>query len=124
MVGEIVGRLLGLVSLTFRNKKAFSSIRIAQPRRMLTLASYYRNYPLYSSWSALLNETGSVAPVFFLAIIYGPGTAGLFALVQRVFALPLDLVGQTALTMYMGEASHTIRTNLRKLHGLFLTAFF
>jgi O-antigen/teichoic acid export membrane protein len=120
VVGEIIGRLLGLLSLTFRNKEIFGGIRHAHPRRILTLVSHYRHYPLYSSWSVLLNEAGSVAPVFFLATIYGPGTAGLFALVQRVFALPMDLIGQTALTMYMGEASHAIRTSPGRLHSLFL----
>ena len=120
VVGEIIGRLLGLLSLTFRNKEIFGGIRHVHPQRMRTLVSHYRHYPLYSSWSVLLNEAGSVAPVFFLATIYGPGTAGLFALVQRVFALPMDLIGQTALTMYMGEASQAIRTSPGRLHSLFL----
>jgi O-antigen/teichoic acid export membrane protein len=124
VIGEIVGRLLGFLTLAVRSRAAFDTPRFAHLRRRVgTLLSYYRHYPLYSTWSALINQAGSVAPVFFLAALYGPRTAGLFALVQRVFALPMDLVGQTALTMYTAEASHAIRTDIRQLYKMFLRAF-
>lgn len=124
VIGEIVGRLLGFLALTVRGREMCVAPRLTHLRRRVgTLLSYYRHYPLYSTWSALINQAGSVAPVFFLAALYEPGTAGLFALVQRVFALPMDLVGQTALTMYMAEASHAIRTDIGKLYRIFLRTF-
>lgn len=124
VIGEIGGRLLGLLVLAFKSRGVFDGAKLVYPRRMLTLLSYYRHYPVYSTWSALMNEAGSVAPVFFLAAMYGPETAGLIALVQRIFAVPMDLIGQTALMMYMGEASQTVRKNLGQLHSLFLKVFF
>ena len=124
VISEMVGRLLGVLALAVRSRKAFFTPRFTHlRRRAVTLLSYYRHYPLYSAWSALINQAGSVAPVFFLAALYGPRTAGLFALVQRVFALPMDLVGQTASTMYMAEASHAIRTDIAHLYRIFLRTF-
>lgn len=124
VIGEIIGRLLGLLALIRRSHKVFGGTKLIYPRRMLTLLSYYKDYPLYSTWSALMNEAGSAAPVFFLAAIYGPETAGLIALVQRIFAAPMDLISQTALTMYMGEASQALRNDLGQLHSIFLKVFF
>ncbi len=124
VIGEIVGRLLGFLSLAYRSRELLHirlPLRFQRTRRLLT---HYRHYPLYSTWSGLINEAGTLAPVFFLTALYGVGTAGLFALVQRVFALPLDLASQTASTMYMAEASHAVRTNAERLSGIFLKALF
>lgn len=120
VIGEMVGRLLGLLTLVLRSRKALFIQGPIRLQRGLTLLSYYRQYPLYSTWSGLINEAGSVAPVFFLATLYGGETAGLFALVQRVFALPMDLVGQTASTFYTAEASKAIRTCPKTVSGLFV----
>lgn len=123
VAGEMIGRLLGLLTLVYKGRKALPARMPMRLQRMRLLLSHYRAYPLCSTWSALINEAGSVAPVFCLAALYGAGTAGLFALVQRVFALPMDLVGQTAVTLYTAEASHAIRTNRRTLYGIFLKTF-
>ncbi len=124
VIGEIVGRFMGFLTLAYRSRDVFVVPTSTYLHRGCTILSYYRRYPLYSTWSALINEAGSVAPVFFLATLYGSGTAGLFALVQRVFALPMDLVGQTALNLYVAEASDAIRTDQKKLRGHFIKTFF
>lgn len=123
VIGEIVGRLFGVLVLASKSREMFPIQISLGLQRVAALLSYYRHYPLYSSWSALINEAGSVTPVFFLAMLYGPGTAGFYALVQRAFALPMDLVGQTALTMYVAEAAQAIRTNPGALYGLFMKTF-
>lgn len=123
VIGEIVGRLLGFLSLAYRSRELLYirlPLRFQRARRLL---AYYRHYPLYSTWSGLINEAGTLAPVFFLATLYGVKTAGLFALMQRVYALPFDLVSQTASTIYVGEASQAIRTNVGQLPGLFVKVF-
>lgn len=123
VVGEILGRLLGFLTLAYRGREAFADRMPVSVRRARALLSHYRHFPLYSTWSALINEAGTVAPVFFLAAFYGAGAAGLFALVQRVFALPMDLVGQTALTLYTAEAADAIRNHRRALYGHFRKTF-
>ncbi len=124
VIGEIIGRFLGFLTLAYRSRAVFGVRVPMRLQRVWTLLVHYRHYPLYSTWSALINEAGSVAPVFFLATLYGAGTAGFFALVQRVFALPIDLVGQTAQTFYIAEVSAAIRSNQKTLQGLFLKTVF
>jgi O-antigen/teichoic acid export membrane protein len=72
-------------------------------------ARLYRRFPLYSSWSALLNMASVAAPTVLLGIIFGPPTAAWYALAQRVGLAPLSLVGTAAAQAFTAEAARTMR---------------
>jgi O-antigen/teichoic acid export membrane protein len=121
MMGDVVGRVSGSATLAMlvwnRNKE-----RLGRPLlpRLKRLAVRYQRFPLVSSWSALLNSAGLYLPPLVLAGLYGPQTAGWFALAQRIVAVPMTLVGQAVAQVYLGEASRMIREDPTSLRRLFL----
>ncbi len=75
---------------------------------ILHAAKRYRRFPLFSSFTSLIDSIGSQAPAFFLAILYGPSIAGWYALSQRAVCVPLVLIGKSVDQVYFGEASRLI----------------
>lgn len=117
VAGEVTGRLLGVATLLRSNNIKRQHTR-GSSKRMWQVAAHYKDYPLFSSGSALLNQAALLAPTFFISTIYGAEAAGWYALVVRLLALPMDLIAQTILTIYMAEASSLWRERspgLRKL---------
>jgi O-antigen/teichoic acid export membrane protein len=62
---------------------------------------------------------GAQAPFIVIGAFYGPTTLGLMGLTARVLAAPVAIIGQAVAALYRGEASATIRTGDRGLHGSF-----
>lgn len=62
-------------------------------------------YPAYSAPSALLEASTQLLPPIFLAMLFGPSMAGLFALGQRLMGLPIRLFAQAARQVFLGEAA-------------------
>ncbi len=60
-------------------------------------------FPAFAAGAALLQATSAMLPVVLIAFLYGPLTAGLFGLAQRVVGLPLRLVGESASHVFLGE---------------------
>lgn len=72
-------------------------------------ARRYRRFPLYSSWSALLNMASVAAPTVLMGMLFGPATAAWYALAQRVGLAPFSLIGTAAAQAFTAEAARTMR---------------
>lgn len=80
----------------------------------------YRRFPLLATWSALLNAMTRQLPAILLAVLFGAGVAGLYALAQRIVRTPMQLIGGAVAQVYMGQAARQARqdpTVLRRLVG-------
>ncbi|OQY43178.1 MAG: translocase [Anaerolineaceae bacterium 4572_78] len=53
----------------------------------------YKEFPLYGTWSALLNTISWQLPVFFLASFFSATVVGYYALGTRLLRLPMSLIG-------------------------------
>lgn len=83
------------------------------------VASRYRRFPQYTSWSNLLNTAGLNLPGLLIAVLYGPAIAGLFILGQRVIGAPMALLGTSVSQVYLGTAAELKRTDPAGLQRLF-----
>ena len=63
-------------------------------RKMMASMKRYRKFPIYSSWSALLNIISWQLPVLMLGVFFSPIIVGYYALGFRVIQMPMQLVGQ------------------------------
>lgn len=111
VIGEIFGKLCGTATLWLNNSGLIIFDRSTTPQRLKKVANTYRSFPLVSSWSVVVNQLGAVAPALVIASYFGVEMAGWYAMAQRVLAVPMDLVGQAILSLYVGEASQIIREN-------------
>src|ERR1700675_2550998 len=92
--GDLMGRVTGMGRM-FRD--AWPVIRaLVIPLRagkLFTVAQKYRKFPLYSLPSSLVDTLATGISLPIIAQLYGTTDAGFFALVQRVLAVPILLVG-------------------------------
>lgn len=102
LVGDVFGRGLGM-SRMLRNalpvmRKHALSVRDDAARTLMS----NRQFPLYSMPSSLLNQLGTSLPLPLLVSLYGADAGGYYALVWRVLAVPVVLVGNS-----MADAFHS-----------------
>ncbi len=71
-------------------------------------ARRYRNFPLYDTWSGLLNVGSAQAPVILFAALFSPVLVGYYAFATRIVAAPISLVGQAAARVFL---PHIIEEN-------------
>lgn len=122
IAGEILGKASGFL-VQWRGGAVGSTAysRRVSFYQLKKMAAIYRRFPLVSSWSSILNQLGVVAPAIFLAAHFGPEIAGFYAMADRVLAIPMDLVGRSIQSLYIGEASKVLRQSPEKLRSLFIT---
>jgi len=69
-------------------------------------------YPVFSAPASLLHTICEMAPAIAIAALFGPATAGWYALAQRLMALPVKFVGEAASQVFLGEGRSLIGANL------------
>jgi len=71
-------------------------------------------YPAFSAPSSLLHTLCEMLPAIFIAALFGPATAGLYALAHRLMGLPVKLVGEAASHVFFGEGRSLTGRELRR----------
>lgn len=120
--GLIGGHFLGQLTATGRlgwqiwrdeGKQILSYICRAEIRRLM---KRYKDFPLYSSWSSLLNTASTMLPALLLGYFFTPAVVGYYALGHRVLALPMSLIGGSVAQAFFPRATEAKRQgNLDKI---------
>ncbi len=61
-------------------------------RAMRELAARYRKFPLFLSWSGMVDQFSSKIPVILLGVYFGTGVVGLYSLAMALLQMPLEVV--------------------------------
>lgn len=69
---------------------------------------YYR-YPLYTTWSTLLNSFSGLVPVLLLTRGFGNAYTGYFSLCQRILFLPIILISGAITPVFYSRAKQAQR---------------
>lgn len=99
ILGHSLGQLLGVLKngyLFFYNSKF-------DKKKIIEVAREYKKFPIYSTWSSLLNSVGAQLPVLIFTAYYSPVVAGLYMLTQRVIKGPLSIVGQAVTQIFVSS---------------------
>lgn len=100
-LGDAVGRLVGLVLLDRRGVLARAVMAaLAAPRAALGVAREYWKSALFVMPSAVLEVVVFWLPVFLTTVYFSLADAGQVALIQRVLAAPLALIGKNLADVY------------------------
>jgi len=119
IVGDIVGRGSGVLSLALLAGSPDRGARWPGWEAVAAAARRFSRFPMYSMPSSVLNSVGLYGPALVLAGIYGPAAAGWFALSQRVAGVGVALLGHAIGQAYLGEAALLARTDRAALRTLF-----
>jgi len=110
--GQIVGQAAGTTTLAAlawkQDGKALKAIR---PSGLFRMAIRYKRFPLFSSWSGVLNTLSVQVPTLMLSFFFGSAITGLYALSHRVMGLPLHLVGQAIAQVFFPTAVEAHQKN-------------
>ncbi|MBV8674335.1 MAG: hypothetical protein JOZ33_12950 [Acidobacteriaceae bacterium] len=118
LAGEALGRGLGM-SRMLRNVWRVMrrhTLNIYDASRALVSN---RRFPLYSMPSSLLNQLGTSLPLPLLVTLYGADAGGYYALVWRVLALPVVLVGNSVADAFHSRAALYAREDRKRLFLFF-----
>ncbi|MCQ6264727.1 oligosaccharide flippase family protein [Fictibacillus sp. WQ 8-8] len=69
----------------------------------------YRNFPIYSLWSGLLNTASVMIPPLVLGYFFTPAVVGFYALGQRTINLPMSIVGDAVAQVFFPYATEANR---------------
>lgn len=105
ILGQVVGQATGTTTLAAlawkRDRRALGSISAGGVSRM---AIRYKRFPLFSSWSGILNTLSVQVPTLMLSFFFGSAITGLYALSHRVVGLPAQLAGQAIAQVFFPTA--------------------
>jgi len=88
LIGQVFGQAVGMLTLLRRTHLSAPALN-----RLPTLARTYRNFPLFTTWSSLIDIIGGQLPPVVLAYFFGLDSAGFFATAIRLLGLPATLIG-------------------------------
>lgn len=107
----IASRVLGstvatavLGTLTWRDDHTLVRQSVSWPGIRAGL-DRYRKFPLYGTWSALLNSISWQLPTFLLSAFFSPTIVGFYALGTRVLRLPMGLIGSAIGRVFFQRAA-------------------
>lgn len=101
LVGDLVGRLLGIRQLWVRARDAIRSETAAVGAgALLGRLRAARRYPLVVLPSSVLDAVAAALPLPLIATLFGAAAAGQFALVWRIATLPSGLVASSVADVF------------------------
>lgn len=119
LVGELVGQAAGIRQMLRHSASSIFELRRAKMGEIVEASRRSIQFPLYGIPSAFLDTTAQVMPLFLFTLLYGPTVAGFFALVQRAFALPLTLLGQSIADAFHNSLTLQYQRGLQGIKELF-----
>lgn len=118
LLGEVFGRGLGM-SRMLRSALPLMRRHALTSRDAAKALISNRQFPLYSMPSSLLNQLGTSLPLPLLVTLYGADAGGYYALVWRVLAVPLVLVGNSMADAFHSRAALYAREDRKRLLSFF-----
>lgn len=110
LLGQLSSQAAGTSSLGFLAiGRKWASFRLVRPVDIWWVASRYRRFPIYSSWSGVFNKTGAELPAILFAVLFSPAVAGIYMLAHRVLAMPMSLLGRAISDVFFSSATKANR---------------
>lgn len=122
VVADLVARLAAIAVMAFKGLPlGLPRLRLVQRSTYRRLAKRYREFPLVGGPAVVLNAAGLQAPVLLLTAYFDLHVAGVYALGQRVVAMPSALVGQAASAVFVADGARLAREDPAALLRLFVS---
>ncbi len=121
IVGYLLGFMLGIQGFLRRDWGLIRRIRGAfHWEEMRRDARSYRKFPLYNSWSSLLDTLAPTLPLYVLASLFGTAEAGHFRMAQMLVMLPIVALSSGITSVYWSESARLAQENPGELRRLYL----
>jgi O-antigen/teichoic acid export membrane protein len=104
IAGQLTGQVLGFLALVrglFHSTVTYKQVDI---KKIQELAHEYRRFPLFTTWSSLVNTLAAHLPVLMLTSYFGATVTGLYALSFRILQVPMRFLGQSVSQVFFSVA--------------------
>lgn len=104
LLGNIASQAGGITSLSTKllKKEGFPNFRV---RDIKYVAIKYKKFPLFNTWSGLLNTIGRQITPILLTSFFSTEIAGWFAMGSQLLQLPAAFIGQAVAQVFYRRAS-------------------
>lgn len=120
LAGELAGRSCAMWRMV---REAVPILRAQvvglQTSEVRAVLNRNRKFPLFSMPSTLIDNTCANLLIPLIVLLYGADAGGQFALVSRMMAVPLTLVGASVADVFHSRAAIHVRDNPRSCASLF-----
>lgn len=104
IIGEVVSRFFGIVSLHNLNANAISKTRLSYKKSFVILRKNI-NFIKWSGLSGVFNAASLQVPTLIIASLYDLKSAGIYYMTHRIVFLPSALLGQSLSQVFSSEFS-------------------
>lgn len=117
LAAQATGQSLGTVNL-FRATTSSLDMSAVGWESIRSGAIRYKRFPMYSTWSGLINVAGHQFPLMMFSALFNAGVAGTFLLVHRVLMGPLALISNSIGSVFLSQAPVSKENgDLSRLYG-------
>ncbi len=74
-------------------------------RSIAGVAKYYKRFPIYDTWSGLINALSAQMPTFLLGLLFPTKIVGYYSIGNRVITLPASVLGDSIKQVFFPTAS-------------------
>ena len=109
--GAILGQIVAAGTLAwqiFRDEGSFITAKMSGSDLKRILRRYKR-FPLFDSWSILLNTGSTMMPALLLGYFFQPAVVGYYSLGHRVLTMPMNIVGGAVAQVFFPRATEANR---------------
>lgn len=104
IIGDTIGKSSGslLMFRKFIQQFSFENLKqIIKKNSLLDTMKKYKNYPLITTWSSLLNVAGIYLSPALFTLFFDSTTGGFFSFGHRIVGTPILLIGQSISQVYI-----------------------
>lgn len=103
VIAQILAQLI-VAALLFKDYK-FSTINKYKINRYFSLMKKYSNFPKHMLISNMTNNLSANMPIIILTTNFGLAFSGFYSFVQKVFGIPLSVIGNSFSEVFRQKAS-------------------
>lgn len=118
ILGNLFGKLLENIALCKTTIKDFKRYKITETRlsQYKKILKRYKKFPLFNTWSTLLNTLSWMTPAFLLSHFFTLEIVGFYAAGDRVIRTPMNVIGRAISQVFFQRGAEDFRDgNLGKL---------
>lgn len=104
-------RSIMLILFSRKSKERIEPKDDFQTTSIIKLARDYYDFPLYRAPQIFLQAISEGLPVLFLAIFFGPSSAGFYTLGRSVLAVPINLIGKSVGNVFYPSIAEAANNN-------------
>ncbi len=105
LFGLLFGRILGILTSIFHFTKLFRTNEFFKfnKSKIKTVFQNYRNFALFNTPNAILNQMSNSLPLYFLTLYYDLSYAGYFGFSTRIVLVPLGIISNSLQQIFYKE---------------------